>query len=498
MHSSLRIGFSEIDLTPDRPVRLAGQFAERVSESVETPVTATAMAVECGADQAVLCSCDLVSVSPDLLAAVRERLGGECDGLDPARVILCATHTHTSLLYQRNSENRSLAVLRRFLPEGLRYVESARAADNVLCPDEARALLVERIAAAVAGAWRARASAFVANAFGRAAVGLNRRAVFSDGSAAMWGDTNQAAFEHLEGGNDSGIELLYVFDGQRRLTGVAVNVACPAQCVQHRRFISSDYWGEVRRLLRERFGEDLCVLALCGAAGDQCPVDLIRWVEPESPVDDPNIKRPHPLRRKADPSMFDLAGKALAGRRIAREILDIYGEAVRDMTCEVPFAHRVLTLRVPVRRVTPSEVREARRAIEEFLRTAQGEVDFRDNARMHVHAGTIARSEYQHDHDLHAIEVHVLRLGEIAVATNPFELFLDYGNRIKARSPAAQTFLVELACGCEGYLPTVRAERGGHYSAYVSSGITGSAGGDLLVRETLTQLRALWSAPSPD
>lgn len=492
MSTSLRIGFSEISLTPDRPVHLAGQFAERISESVETPVTATAMAVESGGGQAVLCSCDLVSVSADLLAAVRERLGGLCDGLDPAKVILCATHTHTSLLYRRAAENRSLAVLRRYLPADRPYVEHARASEDVLSPEEARGFLVERIAAAVAAAWQARQPAYLANAFGRAAVGLNRRAVFSDGSAAMWGDTNQAAFEHLEGGNDSGIELLYVFDAQRRLTGVAANVACPAQCVQHRRFVSSDYWGEVKRLLRERFGEDLRVLALCGAAGDQCPVDLVRWVAPEAPLDDPNIERPNPLRRKADPSMFDLSGKALAGRRIAREILDAYDEAVRDMTREVPLAHEALTLQVPVRRVTPAEVQTARRAIEEFLRDARGEVDFRDNARMHVHAGTIARHEHQQDHDLHAIEVHVLRLGEIALATNPFELFLDFGNQIKARSPAAQTFLVELACGCEGYLPTARAERGGHYSAYVSSGITGHEGGDLLVRETLSRLRAFW------
>ena len=29
------------------------------------------------------------------------------------------------------------------------------------------------------------------------------------------------------------------------------------------------------------------------------------------------------------------------------------------------------------------------------------------------------------------VEVHVLRLGDVAMATNPFELFLDYGIQIK-------------------------------------------------------------------
>ena len=107
---------------------------------------------------------------------------------------------------------------------------------------------------------------------------------------------------------------------------------------------------------------------------------------------------------------------------------------------------------------------------------------------MHVHAGAAARYEYQQRHDIHTAEVHVLRLGDIAIATNPFELFLDYGNQIRARSRAKQTFLIQLCCGSSGYLPTEKAEKGSHYSAYVSSGIIGHEGGNLLVRETVERI----------
>ena len=41
--NKLQIGWSEIDITPDKKVSLAGQFAERISEYVEKPITATAM-----------------------------------------------------------------------------------------------------------------------------------------------------------------------------------------------------------------------------------------------------------------------------------------------------------------------------------------------------------------------------------------------------------------------------------------------------------------------
>ena len=80
----------------------------------------------------------------------------------------------------------------------------------------------------------------------------------------------------------------------------------------------------------------------------------------------------------------------------------------------------------------------------------------------------------------------------IAIATNPFELFLDYGNKIKARSFAEQTFLVQLANGTEGYLPTEKAEKGGHYSAFISSGQVGHEGEDLLVRNTLKNINEMF------
>lgn len=88
--------------------------------------------------------------------------------------------------------------------------------------------------------------------------------------------------------------------------------------------------------------------------------------------------------------------------------------------------------------------------------------------------------------------MHIIKLGTIAIATNPFELFLDYGNQIKARSHAEQTFLVQLACGAEGYLPTEKAENGGHYSAFISSGLVGHDGGNMLVNNTLEEINKMF------
>ena len=89
-----------------------------------------------------------------------------------------------------------------------------------------------------------------------------------------------------------------------------------------------------------------------------------------------------------------------------------------------------------------------------------------------------------------ATEVHIIRLGDIALATNPFEMFLDYGLSIKSRSKAILTFIVQLSCQHSGYLPTERAAKGGGYSA--DKYLVGPEGGYKLVEETVKYINELW------
>lgn len=499
--SKIKFGWAEIDITPDKKVALAGQFAERISEYVEKPITATAMAVANSDEQMILVSCDLVGTPYTLIDAVRERLQDNNVGIDPMKVVLNAIHTHTAPVFPRMQriKNPFLSgsakqIIKSLLPPGKEYVEKENVTGNrdILSPEAYFDILVERITKVILTAWSKREEGAFCNAFGRAAVGMCRRAVYSDGTAQMWGDTDRAVFVELEGGSDTGIELLYVFDKKQKLTGIVANLACPAQCVQHRLFVSPDFWGEVKLLLRHHFGEDVYVLPQCSAAGDQCPVDLIRWVEPESSVNDPNIERENPLKRKADPSMFDLAGMRKVGRRIANEIIEVYQDGLGELQTEPEFEHHVNILKLPIRRATLTEAENAKKAIREYLREKEGNVDYIDVAKLQVHMGILKRLEIQDMQNVLDTEVHIMRLGTIAIATNPFELFLDYGNQIKARSYAEQTFLIQLANGEEGYLPTEKAEQGGHYSAFLSSGLVGHEGGDMLVRNSVDEINDMW------
>ena len=492
--SNFLVGWSEISITPEKRIALKGQFFERISEYVETPVTATAMAVESAGEQMIICSCDLVGISAELFNEVRKRAAELNREIKPEKIIVSATHSHTSHAYEKvvDAITNSKSVINRFLPEEKQYREKVSAkGDDFMDNAEAFEFLADRISKVIAKAWENRAAGKYANGFGRAAIGMCRRVCYDDGSAKMWGDTNSASFTELEGGNDSGIELLFMYDASDKLTGVVANIACPSQVVEHRSFISSDYWGKVRILLREKFGENLYVLGLCSPAGDQCPRDLIRWVNPETPIDDPNIERPDYIERTADPSMFDVAGTWKVGKRIVNEIMMAY-EEVGALHDEAELVHKTIDLDLPLRRVTPSEYENAVASLETFASKVDGHVNFADNAKMYIHAGTVLRYEQQHTQNLVPIELHVMRFGDVAFATNPFELFLDFGNRIRARSRAKQTILIQLACDSLGYLPTERAEKGSHYSAYVSSGCVGHEGGNLLVRKTLEEINKMW------
>ncbi len=497
--SKIKIGWSEVDITPKKGVKisLAGQFFERITDEVESPLGITAFALESGDDQMIICGCDLIGIPANLNAMVKENLKDKLP-ISPDKVIISAIHTHTSYVFPRPNvlawklRNQDPTTSRSYLQENLPPdMEYKPLVSNEKCMpgEEVLQMLIEKISEAAITAWNNRKPAFYQNAFGRAVVGMNRRAVYDDGSAKMWGETNMANFDSLEAGNDSGIELIYTYDENKELSGVIANIACPSQVVEHRSFISSDYWGKVRENLRNKFGRDIKVLGLCSAAGDQCPRDLIRWVEPETPIDDPNIKRNYLVERRADPSMFDVSGLRVVGRRISNEIISVFEELGNDFKDEGLLVHETIELSLPLRKVTIEEYEKAKAAIDNFIEKNRGRrASFEDTAAMHVYSGAITRYRQQQLVNTVEMEVHIARFGDVAFCTNPFELFLDYGNQIRARSKAKQTFIIQLACGTAGYLPTKKAEEGSHYSAYVSSGTVGHIGGDMLVRETLERI----------
>ncbi len=149
--------------------------------------------------------------------------------------------------------------------------------EGVMQPAAYFDFLVGRVAEAAEHAWKARAGrAAPAGGSGMPWSRQNRRAVYADGSAQMYGKTDRPDFRGIEGYEDHGVDVLCVWNSEGTLIATAVNVACPSQEVEGRSAVNADFWHPVRETLRERHGENLVVLGWTGAAGDQSPHLMFR------------------------------------------------------------------------------------------------------------------------------------------------------------------------------------------------------------------------------
>lgn len=453
--TELRIGAATTSITPDQPIALDGQFHTRISKGVDNPITATAVAIEArqdgqSVDQAVLVSCDLVAIRPPLLSATRRRLAEKLPEVDARKVIFTATHTHTSGVTEEGKYE---------LPE-----------EGVMRPSQFVAWVAERLEQTIADAWKQRRPGGVSWGLGHAVVGYNRRAVYANGTAAMYGKTDGPNFRGIEGYEDHSLGLLFFWnDAQQPPRAVAVNVACPSQEVESGNKINADFWHDVRQQFQAGEYQGVLVLGWPAAAGDQSPHRM--------------------FRKAAEERMLKLRGLTSTqeiARRIVGELNDVCPLVRRDVRSKVPFAHQVEDVALPVRKVTEQEAAAAQAEIDAL--TKKG-----DTSRRRLwHQKVVDRFHTQDQEPTLTVEVHALRIGEVAIVTNPFELFLDYGIQMQARSQAQQTFVLQLTCGSAGYLPTQRAVQGGSYSAVVASNQVGPEGGQVLVERSVELLNSMW------
>jgi hypothetical protein len=462
--AELFIGTAKTSITPDEPVALTGQVQARISRKVETPCMASVLAIEARegektVDELILVSADLVMFRYDLQDQFREYLTKREVDFDVDKVVLTATHTHTA---------PAMLDDRYTLP------------DDCMKPSKYVEFLKQQLADAIDAAWESRRKGGVSWGFGHAVVAYNRRISYLDGSARMYGATDTDNFSHVEGFEDHGVHVLFAHDAQQPAIpiGVAIDVACPAQEVGSGKNLNADYWHYVRETLFEQFSAETAVLGLCGAGGDQSPRVLWRTAAEE------RMRRGRGLSRLQE-----------IARRINRAVDDAWAVARDDVRFDVPFAHSVLNLDLTMRPVSEEDYEAAKREVARLREQKTRGLG------LHWNQGIVTRYEMQQaGKNVHPTEVHVIRIGDIAMCTNPYELFTDFGVRIQARSPAVQTFVVQLAGQygkgvIGGYVPTKRAVEGGSYGATIKSNRIGHVGGQEIVDATVAELERLWAEP---
>ncbi len=89
------------------------------------------------------------------------------------------------------------------------------------------------------------------------------------------------------------------------------------------------------------------------------------------------------------------------------------------------------------------------------------------------------------------IVVQTFRIGDLGVAAIPFETFAETGLEIKATSPYKSTFVIELANGCYGYLPTPEQHELGGYETWLSTNKVEKEASRKIVATILSQFASM-------
>ncbi len=486
-NTQLNIGWSTTSITPSRPIRLHGQLYYRVSSYVHDPITATALALDNGHDHAILVSMDVVGPFPHHAEKIRAAVDG-IDGLNARKITFSATHTHNSSTFSGDPTRESFEQY-----VGKDVMLKIEEPDDILAPDEAAIFFQSKIIEIILSAWKSRKPGGVSSAADYAVVGFNRRPVFDAGKdqavSKMYGACSQDSFVRFEGPVDHTIDMIYTWDADRNLTGVLVDVPCPSQVFELHRFISADYWDSARKCIRERLG-NIYVLSICGAAGDQNPFDLVRISKyNERELDEWNAQAGEVLRN------IDMQAECDGiGERIAEAVMRGYYKAQNYIETNPVFKHIIVTMDLPIRKVSEDDYKAALEAIDAARKKFSPEkrMTSADQVALFEPVGIVKRWEEQQTAGTFSFDTHILRLGRVAIATNPFELFVEYGLRIRARSKAEQVCVCQLTNGCESYLPTQAAIDGGSYSSKPASTKVGPESGDVLAERTIKEINALW------
>ncbi|MBO4305536.1 MAG: hypothetical protein J6A21_13210 [Lentisphaeria bacterium] len=491
----LSIGWAKRDVSTRLPVLIPGGFSMRISKGVSDPVTVTALALDNGHDAVIFLSCDLLQLSAGQIALLKREIAKTDPSFPLAKLLVHSTHSHTTPAIAGPG--------RHGVPEGIQIDDRG----------EYRDFFYRSAAEAVTEAWKKRSPGSVAWGYGFVVAGFSRRTIYSKdlsqmpyfrknwkspvmlGHGTMHGP-NIPEFSHYEAGMDPFANFLFTFDDKGKLTGAVINLSATAQCGNPDfSKLSADFWNEVRENLCARYGR-IHILPQCAAAGDITPRQQhFRKAQARRL----RLKYGDRSGEYAIRYRYDIAD------RIGTAFDEVLSWAGKEKYSFLPLRHTILRPRL--KRAVYSEeavarARENLAVLEEAAPPDKGDLaKFQKESSLRAtmrakYKNVLANRESAGKNPTEEAELHFVRLGDIAFASNPFELYIDYMHRIQRRSPFELTFIIQLAHmggGARGYLPTARAVSGMGYSAEPYSYRIGPEGGETLVNVTVKELHRLWN-----
>ncbi len=444
----MRCGLGVSDCTPRVGLPMQGNYRDDyAARGVHDPLLAHALVVANDAGQKIaLLSIDVCLLGAHNVKFVRDRVAQATD-IRPDHLLVAATHTHSGPALTHLSGNPLAGEedVAEFL---------SKAADAVVRANES--LAEGRLIAGTAQEER---------------VSFNRRLSCSDGTTHMnWEGLDPNFVIEPRGPTDPQLVALGV-ESEGSLRGAMVNFALHAAVLAGDNWLySADFPGYLRECLRTLYGEHFLTAFFNGCAGN---INHIDYAD---------------LQQGRGFKMNQRIGYILgaATYRALRTGAAVEGQDIR-----------VITERVPLERlrITDKEHTWARGIVESTdPDTVRGQVDGLPDLH---YAKTLLRMREVQDQPSE-VEVMSMRIGNLALAGLPSEIFSELGLSIKAASPAPVTGVFELSNDWVGYMPAENAFDEGGYESRAGSTRYVRGSGEKLAAAAIGQLQRLFAEEGED
>lgn len=441
--SELKLGAAAVPINPPLGIGLAGYYHERGNEGVLDDIRAKAMVLDDGGTRVAIVVCDLISM-PKWIALEARKLVETQTGIRATNVMIAATHTHTAPVLFREWSRDDFDGGGTPLSKEYSHTLPRLIADAVAAANERRQPARFSVAKEREGQ-----------------LAKNRRYWMRDGTVSWNPGKLNPRIVRPAGPIDPEVGVFYAETTAAKPAPLLtfVNYAMHPDTTGGTR-ISADYPGALARALALNKGPDMLTLFANGTCGNINHTD-VQWVGVQS-----------------SPQEASRLGAVLAAA-----VFKAYPR-LQPLTNAGPLRVRSEIVTLPLPRFTPRELEAAR--ID--ARTAKDNTrdGFMKLVRAHRVLDTAAREGKPVE-----VEMQVIALGrDVAWVAWPGEMFVELGLSVKAGSPFAHTYNVELANGAIGYIPNMSAYPEGNYEVESSRVAEGS--GEKLVASALRLLAELF------
>ena len=423
-----RAGAATSNITPSVGEPIVGGFSPIPSRGVHDELHARCLVLDDGHTRLGIVVCDNLSIAREACDEAK-RLAHKATGIPTDRILISATHTHSSVSARGHSllkPEPELSDYQKFLVR--RIADGLTRAVNHLEPARIGWGVGQEPEQVFNRRWHMKPGFGMENPFD----GIDR--------VRMNPPAGSPYLDRPAGPTDPEVAFVSVQALDGRPIALLANYSLHYVGGVGNGDLSADYFGMFADSIQRLLG------------GDRLDPPFVGVMSNGTSGDINNINFQHPRPRQPPYQQMHRVATA-----VAAEVLRIQQTVRFSDWVPLDMVQRELTLET--RRPTPELVERAKKLVSGELKA--------DHPRDVAYAERTLDMNQGPSHI--TIVLQAIRIGELAIASSPFETFVETGLEIKAGSPFKPTFTIELANGGYGYLPTPEQHRLGGYETWLGT-----------------------------